>query len=171
MGRPGVLPGREFRHRRLAVGGYARGPRAVADDPDPLAYLDSPQDRELGGIDVVLDAFILSDKMREQSLAPAKVGSGRFRDMYWTIAQMLVHHTSNGCNVRPGDLMASGSVPGGTGGSLHDITVSRPIELPTGEERRVLHDGDEIIITGYCERKGSARIGFGECRGVITAAL
>ena len=142
-----------------------------AGDPDPLAHLDSREDRELGGIDVVLEASILSDKMREQSLAPAKIGDGRFRDMYWTIAQMLAHHTSNGCNIRPGDLMAGGTVPGGMGGSLYDITVSQPIELPTGEERRVLHDGDEIIIAGYCEREGSARIGFGKCRGVITSAF
>ena len=96
---------------------------------------------------------------------------GRGSSKSWTIAQMLAHHTSNGCNVRSGDLMAGGTVPGGTGGSLYDITVSRPIELPTGEERRVLHDGDEIIIAGYCEREGSARIGFGECRGVIAAAF
>ena len=92
--------------------------------------------------------------------------------MYWTIAQMLTHHASNGCNLRPGDMMASGTVSGpvkDSRGCLLELTWrgSEPITLPTGETRKFLEDGDEVILSGYCERKGAVRIGFGECRGEI----
>jgi fumarylacetoacetase len=92
--------------------------------------------------------------------------------MYWTIAQMLTHHTSNGCNLRPGDLLASGTVSGpeaGSQGCLLEITQrgSQLLHLPTGETRSFLADGDEVILRGYCEKQGYARIGFGECRGRV----
>jgi fumarylacetoacetase len=92
--------------------------------------------------------------------------------MYWTLAQMLAHHTSNGCNLRAGDLIASGTVSGaeeGSQGSLLEITQrgSKPIQLPTGEERAFLSDGDEVILRGYCEKEGYVRVGFGECRGSV----
>jgi fumarylacetoacetase len=95
--------------------------------------------------------------------------------MYWTIAQMLTHHTSNGCNLIAGDLLASGTVSGDSEdsrGSLLEMTWrgQHPIELPTGEQRRFLEDGDEVIMSGFCERNGFRRIGFGECRGIVTAA-
>jgi fumarylacetoacetase len=92
--------------------------------------------------------------------------------MYWTFGQMVAHHTSNGCNLQPGDLIGSGTVSGNTKkarGSLLELTWrgAEPISLPTGESRKFLEDGDEVIFRGYAEREGHARIGFGECRGMI----
>jgi fumarylacetoacetase len=144
-------------------------------DPNPLAHLDSPQNHETSAIDIELDVFLLTSRMRDSGEAPKRISRGNFRDMYWTIAQMLTHHTSNGCNLIAGDLLASGTVSGesgDSGGSLLEITGrgETPVELPTGEIRRFLEDGDEIIMTGFCERDGFRRIGFGECRGVVTAA-
>jgi fumarylacetoacetase len=94
--------------------------------------------------------------------------------MYWTMAQMVAHHTSNGCDLRPGDLIASGTVSGpgaGERGCLLEITRrgAEPLALPSGEQRQFLEDGDEVIMRGYCEREGSVRIGFGECRAMIVA--
>jgi fumarylacetoacetase len=95
--------------------------------------------------------------------------------LYWTLAQMVTHHTSNGCNLRPGDLLATGTVSGATPesvGSLLERTKrgAEPLLLPNGEQRRFLEDGDEVILRGWCEREGYARIGFGECRGTVGAA-
>jgi fumarylacetoacetase len=92
--------------------------------------------------------------------------------MYWTVAQFIAHQTSNGCNLQPGDLLASGTVSGPekeSRGCLLEITWGgkEPLQLPNGEKRTFLEDGDEVIMRGYCEREGAARIGFGECRGVI----
>jgi fumarylacetoacetase len=141
-------------------------------DPEPLPYLDSPENRERGGFDIKLEVFISTEQMREKGIAPHRLSSGNTRDLYWTFAQMLTHHTSNGCNLRPGDLIASGTVSGATKeslGCLIELTGrgAEPINLPTGESRRFLQDGDEVIFRGYCERKGFRRIGFGECRGAI----
>jgi fumarylacetoacetase len=96
-------------------------------------------------------------------------------DLYWTVAQMFTHHTSNGCNLRPGDLFATGTISGPTResrGCLLELTWrgAEPVELPSGETRKFLEDGDEVIMRGYCEHPGAARIGFGECRGVILPA-
>jgi fumarylacetoacetase len=96
------------------------------------------------------------------------------RDLYWTPAQMLAHHTSNGCNLRSGDLLATGTVSCGTDeslGCLLEITRRgvHPLELPNGERRAFLEDGDEVILRGWCEREGHPRIGFGECRGIVRA--
>jgi len=146
-----------------------------AGDPQPLPYLDSQQTREAGGIDLSLEVHLASKKMRDEDIEPVHLSSGTFRDMYWTIAQMLTHHASNGCNLRPGDLFASGTVSGpdkGSRGSLLELTWrgSEPLQLPSGEERKFLQDGDEVILRGYCEREGYRRIGLGECRGIIEAA-
>ena len=105
-----------------------------------------------------------------------RLSRGSFREMYWTIAQMLTHHTSNGCNLRAGDLLASGTVSGpgkDSRGCLLEQTWRgrEPIRLPGGEERRFLEDGDEVIIRGYCEREGYVRIGFGTCEGIVSPAL
>jgi len=110
--------------------------------------------------------------MREQGTAPVVVSRSNARDLYWTLAQMVTHHTSNGCNLRPGDLIGSGTVSGpekDQRGCLLERTWrgTEPLTLPTGEERRFLEDGDEVVFRGHCEREGFARIGFGECRGVI----
>lgn len=143
-------------------------------DPPPLPYLDSPQDRKRGGIDLTLEVFLASAKMRELEVQPIRLSRGNFRDMYWTVAQLIAHHTSNGCNLQAGDLIASGTVSGATKdsrGSLLELSWrgTEPFELPTGEVRRFLENGDEVIMRGFCEREGYARIGFGECRGVIVA--
>jgi len=145
-------------------------------DPEPLTYLDSPENRERGGFDIKLEVFISTEQMREKGIAPHRLSASNTRDLYWTFAQMLTHHTSNGCNMQPGDLLASGTVSGATKdslGCLIELTGrgAEPINLPTGETRRFLQDGDEVIFRGYCEREGFRRIGFGECRGIVTPAL
>jgi fumarylacetoacetase len=108
--------------------------------------------------------------------APVRLSATNFRSMYWTLPQMIAHHTSGGCNLRPGDLIGSGTVSGPekhNRGCLLELTWkgAEPIDLPTGETRRFLEDGDEVILRGWCERPGFRRIGFGECRGVITPAI
>jgi fumarylacetoacetase len=147
----------------------------AADDPAPLEYLSSEEDRSRGGIGVTLEVYLSTAAMRESGSAPVRLSRGSFAEMYWTPAQMIAHHTSNGCNLRPGDLLASGTVSGPTAGSLGCLLEltrrgADPIPLPTGEERRFLQDGDEVIMRGFCERDGFARVGFGECRGVVSAA-
>ena len=143
-------------------------------DPAPLDYLRSERDQRSGGIDLVLEVYLQSRKMRETGLAPMRVSRGNFREMYWTPAQMVAHHASNGCNLRTGDLLASGTVSGPSDearGCLLELTRggAEPIALPTGETRRFLEDGDEVILRGRCEREGCAPIGLGECRGRIEA--
>jgi fumarylacetoacetase len=144
-------------------------------DPQPLPYLVSETDRNAGGIDLNIDVYVRSMLMREGHLRPTRLSTASLADMYWTPAQMLTHHASNGCNLRSGDLLASGTVSGpepGTQGCMLELTKrgAEPIILPTGEERKFLHDGDEVIMRGYLEREGLPRIGLGECTGTIVAA-
>lgn len=144
-------------------------------DPKPLPYLNLAEDQEHGAIDLKLEVFIASEKMRNQKMVPMRLSQGNFKDTYWTIAQMLAHHASNGCNLRPGDLMGSGTVSGATidsRGCLLELASrgSEPIQLPSGEARRFLQDGDEVIMRAYCQREGFRRIGFGECRGTVLPA-
>ena len=160
-----------------------------AGDPRPLGYLDSDYNRAHGGVDITLEVSLASEEMRKRGLAPHRISRGTFGDMYWTIAQMLTHHSSNGCAMQAGDLLASGTVSGRTResrGCLLELTWDgdafsdppvlvpgtqrTPIELPTGEKRVFLADGDEVIIRGFCEREGYRRIGFGECRGIVRPA-
>lgn len=141
-------------------------------DPAPLPYLSSESDRRYGAIDITVEVTLSTANMREGNVPPHRLSLGSFRDMYWTLGQLVVHHSSNGCNLRPGDLLASGTVSGGTpdsGGCLLELTWkgTKKIELPTGEQRGFLENGDEVIIRGWCEGPGNARIGFGECRGRI----
>ncbi|MBX2991014.1 MAG: fumarylacetoacetase [Bacteroidetes bacterium] len=141
-----------------------------ADDPAPLPYLDSSANGMRGGVNLILEVFLRTQQMQDAKMEPFLVSHGNFRDMYWTIGQMLIHHTSNGCNLRPGDLLASGTVSGPTKesrGCLLERTWrgTEPLSLPTGETRRFLEDGDEVTIRGYCVQPGCVRIGFGECRG------
>ena len=141
-------------------------------DPSPLPYLSNLDNTQKGGIDITLEVFLSSPQMREQGIEPLRLSRGSFQQMYWTIAQMLTHHTSNGCNLRAGDLLASGTVSGESDsarGCLLEITQggSNTMELPTGEVRSFLADGDEVILRGYCDQEGYARVGFGECRGMI----
>jgi fumarylacetoacetase len=144
-------------------------------DPQPLDYLYSEANEKNGGFDVQLEVYIQTRKMRDESTEPFLLSRSNMKDLYWTIGQMLTHHASNGCNLQTGDLMATGTVSGKSKderGCLLELTWrgKEPIELPNGEQRRFLEDGDEIIMKGFCEREGFRRIGFGECRGVILPA-
>lgn len=143
-----------------------------ADDPQPLPYLNSENNQKFGGFDIKLEVYIQTEKMRAENIEPFMISRSNMKDLYWTIGQMLAHHASNGCNLQTGDLMATGTVSGkekSERGCLLEMTWrgKEPIELPNGEQRRFLEDGDEIIMKGYCEREGFRRIGFGECRGKI----
>ena len=146
-----------------------------AGDPQPLEYLSDEQNQKFGGIDINLEVYIQTRKMREENVEPHMLSRSNMKDLYWTIGQMLTHHASNGCNLQTGDLMATGTVSGQSKqerGCMLELTWrgTEPIELPNGEQRRFLEDGDEIIMKGYCEREGFRRIGFGECRGRILPA-
>ena len=141
-------------------------------DPAPLPYLTDDADQAGGGIDVKLEVLLSSALMRAEGRAPSRLSHSTLADLYWTPAQLLAHHTSNGCNLESGDLLGSGTVSGeakDARGCLLELTWrgADPIQLPSGETRRFLEDGDEVIMRGACERDGFARIGFGECRGVI----
>ena len=141
-------------------------------DPRPLPYLWSDEDQARGGFDINLEVWLATAKMRAAGEAPVRVSRGNLKDLYWTLAQMVTHHASNGCNLRPGDLLATGTVSGATPesvGSLLERTKrgAEPLVLASGEQRRFLEDGDEVILKGWCEREGLPRIGFGECRGRI----
>jgi fumarylacetoacetase len=144
-------------------------------DPAPLPYLEAETVRARGGIDLRLEVALSTARMRELHQAPHVVSRSSLRHLYWTIAQMVAHHASNGCNLRPGDLLGTGTVSGPTResrGCLLELTWrgSEPLELPGGETRRFLEDGDEVVFRGYCERPGATRIGLGECRGRIVPA-
>jgi len=145
-------------------------------DPQPLDYLNDEQNQKFGGLDINLEVYIQTEKMREQNIAPHLLSRSSTRDLYWTVGQMLTHHASNGCNLQTGDLIASGTVSGkekSERGCLLELTWrgTEPIDLPSGEQRRFLEDGDEVIMKGFCEREGFRRIGFGECRGRILSAI
>jgi fumarylacetoacetase len=140
--------------------------------PSPLPYLDSPWNRESGSFDIRLEAFIQSEAMRGRREPPRRLSSTSFRHAYWTIAQLVAHHTINGCNLRAGDLLGTGTQSGPTAqeaGSLLELSVggSRPIQIDADESRTFLQDGDEVIFRGWCERAGAIRIGFGEVRGRV----
>jgi fumarylacetoacetase len=144
-------------------------------DPRPLPYLADDENEARGAIDVRLEVLLSSGAMRERGLPPLTVSRSNLRDLYWTLAQMVAHHSSNGCNLRPGDLIATGTVSGASDdarASLIERTWrgTQPLALPSGEERRFLEDGDEVVLRGRCEREGFATIGFGECRGEVVGA-
>jgi fumarylacetoacetase len=139
--------------------------RAPEPHPETLPHLQSPTDDAYA---ITLEVWLRSAHMP----GPMRVSRGNFASMYWTLSQMVAHHTSNGCNLRPGDLIGSGTVSGPlreNRGCLLEVTWrgTEPLELPTGEFRRFLEDGDEVILRGWCEAPGYRRIGLGECRGVI----
>jgi len=146
-----------------------------AGDPRPLPYLDSAENESRGGFDVQLEVWLRSERMRREGAAPTRLTQVRFTEMYWTLAQLVAHHASNGCNLRPGDLIASGTVSGAAKdarGCMLELAWrgTEPVALPNGEQRRFLENGDEVTFRGFCERPGFARIGFGECRGTVLAA-
>jgi fumarylacetoacetase len=145
------------------------------DDPQPLAYLDSPEVRADGAIDLELEVWLQTERMRRADQAPHRLSHSNFRDAYWNIAQMVAHHTVNGCNLQPGDLLGTGTQSGplaAAAGSLLELSAGgrQALTLPDGETRRFLEDGDTVIMRGWCERAGAARIGFGELVGQVLGA-
>jgi fumarylacetoacetase len=142
-------------------------------DPAPLEYLSSEADRLRGGIDLTVEVYLSSARMRAAGMEAVRLSRGNLAEMYWTPCQLLTHHASNGCNLQSGDLLGSGTVSGPrdeSRGCLLEITqrgIIR-IDLPSGETRGYLEDGDEITLRGYCERSGFAAIGLGECWGCVT---
>jgi fumarylacetoacetase len=147
----------------------------ASGDPQPLPYLADAQDQHCGGFDLTVEAYLQTAAMREAGCGPHRFSRGNLRDMYWTFAQMLAHHASNGCDLRPGDLLASGTVSGpgaSERGCLLEITRggADPILLPDGTKRTFLEDGDEVTLQAFCQCSGAVRIGFGECRGTLTPA-
>ena len=146
-----------------------------ADDPQPLAYLDSAPNRNAGALDVQLEVWLQTPAMRAAGSAGERLSQSNMRDAYWTLAQLVAHHTVNGCNLRAGDVLGTGTLSGPApeqGGSLLELTQGCKVALTlaNGETRTFLQDGDSIILRGSCERTGARRIGFGECRGTVLAA-
>jgi fumarylacetoacetase len=144
-------------------------------DPPPLPYLDSPENRAGGAFDIQLQVELQTPAMRDAQQAGASICRTSYRHAYWTVAQMVAHHTVNGCNLRPGDLFGSGTLSGPTldqAAALIELTQGgkQPLQLPNGETRTWLEDGDAVVLRGWCEKPGAARIGFGECAGTVLPA-
>jgi fumarylacetoacetase len=159
----------------LAPFRIAQPPRPQGD-PQPMAYLWDAQDQASGAYGIGLEVLISTAEMREQGLAPVSLSRGPASNLYWTLAQLVAHHTVGGCDLRPGDLLGTGTIstPDDSGlGSLLELTKggAQAITLPTGETRTFLQDGDELTIAARAQADGRVSIGFGECRGVVEPAL
>jgi len=144
-------------------------------DPHPMAYLDSAANRAQGAISIELEVWLQTAAMRAAGQPGDRLSTSNYRDAYWTVAQLVAHHTVNGCNLRAGDLLGSGTLSGpqpDQAGSLLELSAggTRPLTLSNGEARTFLEDGDAVILRGYCVREGFKRIGFGECRGTVLPA-
>lgn len=150
-------------------------PPRPTGDPEPLPYLSDPADREGGALAIQLEVTLTTERMREKGLAPHILSRGSAdAAMYWSAAQLVAHHSSNGCNLQPGDLIGTGTLStdsAGGLGSLIEISLGgkEPIQLPSGEARGFLEDGDEVTLKAWCEGDG-LRIGFGECVGRVAPA-
>jgi fumarylacetoacetase len=147
-----------------------------AGDPQPLPHLDSARNRDSGQVDIALQVLLQTEAMRRKGLPALELSRSNFRDAYWSVAQMLAHHSSGGCNLQTGDLLGTGTQSGaqpGQGGSLLELSMGgkQPLSLPDGETRSFLQDGDTVILRAHCERAGARRIGFGECSGTVLPAL
>jgi len=147
-----------------------------AEDPQPLPYLESEKNRAQGAFDIQLQVELTTEKSRAQGAEPAVISKTSFRHSYWSIAQMVAHHTINGCNLEPGDLLGTGTQSGPTeaeAGSLLELTQGgqKPLQLPWGEERTFLQDGDEVIMRAWAEKEGYPRIGFGVSAGTVLPAM
>jgi fumarylacetoacetase len=153
----------------------AQAPRPEGD-PAPLPYLLDAHDQAAGALDIELEVFLLTEGLREKGLPAHRLSAGSARHLYWTVAQLVAHHASGGCNLRPGDIFGTGTISGpdeSALGSLLEISAGgrRPITLASGETRRFLEDGDTVIMRAHCRREGFATIGFGEGRGTIAPAI
>jgi fumarylacetoacetase len=158
----------------LAPFRMAQGKRP-AGDPEPLPYLADAADQAGGALDVALEAFLLTPGLAAKGLPPHRLAASSTQHLYWTAAQLVAHHSCNGCNLRPGDIFGTGTISGPADdalGSLLEISAGgkRAVELASGESRRFLEDGDTVILRAHCRREGFAGIGFGECRGTIVPA-
>lgn len=141
-------------------------------DPAPLPYLASDNNDINGGLDIWFETSIQTSQMHAQGIEPQIIGSSNFKDTYWTIFQMVAHHTSNGCDLQPGDYLGSGTISGPEPGQFGSIVEAcwggqKPLEFPTGETRTFIEDGDEVIMRAWCEKDGAVRMGLGECRSKI----
>ncbi|MGY2138074.1 fumarylacetoacetase [Pseudomonas reactans] len=150
-------------------------PARPEGDPQPLSYLLDKRDQAAGALDIELEVLLITAAMREQNLPAHRLALSNSLHMYWTVAQLVAHHSVNGCQLQAGDLFGSGTLSGpqaGQFGSLLEMTEGgkKAVELPSGEVRKFLEDGDEIILRARCNREGFASIGFGECRGTVIAA-
>jgi fumarylacetoacetase len=144
-------------------------------DPEPLPYLDSPLNRAAGAVDIALEVWLQTSAMRAAGESGVCLSRSNARDAYWTLAQLVAHHTVNGCNLRTGDLFGTGTLSGpepGQGGSLLELSQGgkRALTLPNGETRHFLEDGDCVTLRGHCARPGLRRIGFGDCAGTVLPA-
>ena len=158
-----------------ALAPYRQPWTRAAGDPQPLPYLDSFELRQHGAIGIELEVFIQSSTMRAQGLPAHRVSHSNFADAYWSVSQMVAHHTVNGCNLQSGDLLGSGTQSGPhpeEAGSLMELSLGgkQLLSLPGGEARTFLEDGDTVIFRGACQASGAARIGFGEVRGTLIPA-
>jgi fumarylacetoacetase len=147
-----------------------------SDDPPPLPYLDSPQVRKQGGLDIELEVWLSTGALRRAGATAHRLSRSNARHAYWNIAQMVAHHTITGCNLQPGDLLGTGTQSGPNqeeAGSLLELSNGgkQPLSLPNGETRGFLQDGDTVIMRAWCKRAGAARVGFGELVGSIRPAL
>ncbi|WP_449124480.1 fumarylacetoacetase [Pseudomonas viridiflava] len=147
-------------------------PARPEGDPQPLPYLLDQTDQQGGALDIELEVLLLTEKMKAAGAQPHCLAVSNSLNMYWTVAQMVAHHSVNGCRLQPGDLFGTGTLSGpqpGQFGSLLEMTEGgkQVIDLPNGEERRFLERGDEVILRARCHRAGQVSIGFGECRGII----
>jgi fumarylacetoacetase len=159
----------------LAPFRIAQAPRPDGD-PAPLPYLLDARDQAAGALDIELEALLLTPGLREKELPAHRLSASNARHLYWTVAQLVAHHASGGCNLRPGDIFGTGTISGpgeDALGSLLEISAGgrRPVTLASGESRRFLEDGDTVIMRARCQREGFASIGFGECRGTIEPAI
>ncbi|MEJ5125446.1 fumarylacetoacetase [Comamonas sp. MYb21] len=144
-------------------------------DPQPLPYMDSAHNRDAGAFDIALAVDLQTAKMRAAGQPAVQITQSNYRHAYWTVAQLVAHHTVNGCNLQPGDLLGTGTLSGPSldqAAALIELTVGgkQPLTLPNGETRTWLEDGDAVVLRGWCERPGAARIGFGPCEGQMLPA-
>ena len=145
------------------------------NDPQPLPYLSSEKNSAEGGFDVTLECLLQTEEMRHKGESATRLSQSSFKHSYWTVAQMVTHHTVNGCNLMPGDLLGTGTQSGPSpeeAGSLLELSRGgkQSITLPNGEKRTFLDDGDTVVMKGYCHREGFVRIGFGEASGTVLPA-